>query len=568
MNALETRPGGVAPSSDAHRRLFRWICTSNPFYILSAWLVCMGLRVSFGAQVHAVQTWALLGGMVGYTLLLAVTACLLVRYVGVWDDVRSIMLLVVLMILATSVMFDDVFTRDLTRGSACYLVGLAFAVAVSEGLLRGARLALPALFRVPYYLALGLFFVYPVVLAPLVDEPEGEALEWALFGFTSVAGLIALTLLPAVRRGREYVRGNGSPWRWAWYPWTLFGLLAFGVVARSPMLCWSMHHAGKAYGAEPFIFGGYFLAPFLLAVAVVLLEIGLVERSARVRLLALALPAVATVLAAVGHRQEFAYQEFLTHRFEWRLGASPLYLTLMASAVFYGYAALRRTPRAVEALCGALAVLAFVAPGTRDLRGVVAVRSEAILLIGLVQLAVGVWAGSPRRRQFGWACLAAAGTIALFRAGEVSPGWRALIVYHMISAGLLVLGATADDSLARLARSLGTWMLALAAFCVSAALPETDFGWRSWAYPPAVALVLLGYGWVVPSVAAALASALIGVAWTCAAGSWSYAATRRIVPGIDYIVIGLALFALAVVVSVAKGGRLQEPVDKTSDALV
>ena len=60
----------------------------------------------------------------GYTLLLAVTACLLVRYVGVWDDVRTVMLLVVLMILATSVPFDEVVARSNAR--SCLLFRRAF----------------------------------------------------------------------------------------------------------------------------------------------------------------------------------------------------------------------------------------------------------------------------------------------------------------------------------------------------------------------------------------------------------------------------------------------------------
>ena len=259
------------------RGVFGWICTSNPFYVLSALLVCLGLWVSFGSQVDASQTWSLLLGMAGYTLLLAVTACLLVRYVGVWDDVRTVMLLVVLMFLATSVTFDEVLARDPKRGVACYLGGLLFAAAVSEGMLRGVRLRLPPLFRAPYYFVLTLFFVYPVALTPLVDRPRSEELSWALFGFSPAAALIFLTLLPAIRRGSGYVHDNGSPWRWAWYPWTLFGVLAFAVPARSALLCWSMHHVPSA-GGEPYIFGPYFLVPFGLAIAVVLLEIGLVER--------------------------------------------------------------------------------------------------------------------------------------------------------------------------------------------------------------------------------------------------------------------------------------------------
>ena len=135
-----------------------------------------------------------------------------------------------------------------------------------------------------------------------------------------------MTLLPAARRGRDYVRDNGSPWRWAWYPWTLFGLLAFAVPARSALLCWSMHHVANA-ATEPYIFGPYFLAPFLLCVGVLLLEIGLVERHKGVLLAAMSVPPILLALAVVGHRAEDFYQGFLG-QFTARLGGTPLYLTL------------------------------------------------------------------------------------------------------------------------------------------------------------------------------------------------------------------------------------------------
>ena len=76
-------------------------------------------------------------GMAGYTLLLAVTACLLVRFVGVWDDVRTVLLLVVLMFLATSVTFDEVLVCIRTGG--CLLPrGTVRCRVVSEGLLRAS----------------------------------------------------------------------------------------------------------------------------------------------------------------------------------------------------------------------------------------------------------------------------------------------------------------------------------------------------------------------------------------------------------------------------------------------
>ena len=275
--AQDSLPGSPGLNRST-RGLIHWVCTQNPFYVLSALLVLVGLWISFGAQVRTEQTWALMSGMMVYTLLLAVPACLLVRFGGVWEDVRTVLLLVVLMFLATSVTFDEPLARNPDLGIGCSVGGLLFAVALSGVMLRGMRLVLPGWFAVAYYLSLALFFLYPVALVPLVDRPRSEALQWALFGFSPAAGLVALTLLPAIRRGRDHVANNGSPWRWPLYPWSLFVFLGFGAAGRSFLLCWSMQHVERS-DPERLIFGTYFLVPLLLAVAVLLLELGLVERS-------------------------------------------------------------------------------------------------------------------------------------------------------------------------------------------------------------------------------------------------------------------------------------------------
>src|SRR5947209_4030578 len=61
------------------RRLLGWVGTKNPFYVLSALLFLWGLWVSFGPQASeaeplavGVHTWALMSGLAGYTVLLAV----------------------------------------------------------------------------------------------------------------------------------------------------------------------------------------------------------------------------------------------------------------------------------------------------------------------------------------------------------------------------------------------------------------------------------------------------------------------------------------------------------------
>src|SRR5207253_4754447 len=113
-------------------------------------------------------------------------------------------------------------------------------------------------------------------------------------------------------------RDNGSPWPWPLYPWTLFGLLGLAVPARAFLLCYSMHLPEGAAQSD-LIFGPFFLVPFGLAVAVLLLEIGLESRSKSVISVALAFPVGLLVLASMGHRIEPSYQEFLT-MFSNRLG--------------------------------------------------------------------------------------------------------------------------------------------------------------------------------------------------------------------------------------------------------
>ena len=371
----------------AARGLLHWVSCNNPFYVLSAGLFLVGLWASFEAQTGEIQSWSLIGGLAGYTLLLALTAFVLVRFAKDWEDLRTVLLLVVLMFLATSVTFDEVLVINPARGFACYLGGFAFTILLSEALLRGIRLALPAWFRVPYYLILGLFFLYPLALWTLVDQPHSETFLWALFGFSAVAGLVFLTLLPAIRRGPRYVEANGSPWSWPFYPWVLFGMLGLAVPARAFLLCYSMHLL-PASDRGRVIFGPYFVIPFGLAVCVLLLEIGLASSRRGALWTALAAPLVLVVLALFGHRDDRIYQEFL-ELFTARLGATPLYLTLLASAGFYAYAAIRGVAMATEALTAALLALGFVGVGTVELQGSPA--AAPVMAAVALQLMLGLW---------------------------------------------------------------------------------------------------------------------------------------------------------------------------------
>jgi hypothetical protein len=408
----------------AAHRILKFICTSNPFYVVSAALFLFGLRISFAAQSNEIDKWALMGGLAGYTLLLAAAALVLVRFAGVWNDVRTVLLLVVLMFLATSVTFDELLVMEPERGTWFFVGGLVFAVALTEMLLRGIGLRLPLLFRLPYHLTLALFFLYPLALVPFLGDPHGELLMWGLWGFAPAAGLVFLTLLPAVRRGASYVRDNGSPWPWPFYPWSVFVFLALAVCGRAFLLCWSFHLLPgpteyDIFATENLIFAPYFLVPFGLAVAVLVLELGIVSPSRVTRWVALAMPLGLATLAATGHRSDAIYTEFLSH-FSTRLGGTPLYVALLAAGAFYLYAWLRDVPLATEGLTAVLAALAFVAPNTLTVREVTAPQPALISAAVLLQVCLGLL------RHDGWRLVVSAAVIVAGLGPMAWRGYRAL----------------------------------------------------------------------------------------------------------------------------------------------
>jgi hypothetical protein len=414
-----------APAAAPGRGFVRFLWTSNPLYVVSAGLFLYGLQTSFDDPTRDTDAWALTAGLGGYTLLLAAAALLLVRYAGSWNDLRTVLLLVVLMFLATSVTFDELLVTDPARGALLNAAGLAFAVLVTEVVLHGIRLRLPAGFRVPCYLALGLFFLYPVALAPVARAPESDALLWGLWGFAPAAGLVFLTLLPAVRRGPGYVRGNGSPWPWPFYPWSLFVFLAVAVCGRAFLLCWSMHllDGGRA---DDLVFGPYFLAPFGLAVALVVLELGLVSRHRPTQVAALLLTLGLVPLSGVGLGESPVAAEFLT-RYADRLGGTPLFVALLAAGGFALVAWVRRVPLAADAVTVVLLGLAVVGPDTLRLADAHTPAKVFLAAAWAVQLGVGLW----RREAWRWGL--AGGAPAVWVGLE---GWRLYLAARAALAGL------------------------------------------------------------------------------------------------------------------------------------
>jgi hypothetical protein len=548
---IDVRVTNVPPPPQPGKSLIRWICTHNPFYIISAGLFFAGLRISFGDVARDEDTWGLMSGLAGYMLLLAATACLLVRFGNVWEDVRTVLLLVVLMFLATSVTFDEQLVVDPARGRICYLLGFILSIVVSEALLRGMRLMLPALFRVPYYLILALFFLYPVAIQPLVECPATVEMMWALYAFSAVAGVVFLTLLPAIRRGPEYVRRNGSPWRWPLYPWALFGLLAAAVPARAVLLCWSMllpEGRQRSY----LIFGPYFLVPFGLALAILLLEIGIVARSRALLRGMLVGAAGLLLLAQAGRPDDPLYTGFVREFTIW-FGGGPFWTTLVGLTAFYVYAAIRRVPMATEALTAALVVLAFVAPKSSDSVEAFTQLPLALIAAAGLQLVLGIRKHSAARCLAACSCLVA--VVALTPMGPHDGFLRAVAAFHTGLFCLLVLGAVFDTALGRHLRVVAVFLAQLACAAVlirGVHRPDSIPAWIVWGYPVAMAALLAAYSRLFRHPLSLAVAGLIVIYALIAGGCRGYWWLRQFVIGLDYLAISLGFFVVAVLISLAK----------------
>jgi hypothetical protein len=489
-------------------------------------------------------------GLAGYTILMAATACFLIRAGKLWDDLRSMLILVVTMFMAIALCVDETMAEDPRRGVVGCAGGFLFAVAVTETVLRAIRLRLPGWYRAAYYLILGHVFLYPIMLVPLLRDPPSPHLEWSLFGFAALAGLVLLALVPAARGGAALVAKNGSPWRWPLYPWSLFVVMVIGLGVRCYSLCVSFYYVG---GSQT-IFGPYFLVPIGLALSVVWLEIGIASGRTTVTVAAATVPLGLAYLALVGHRDQALYIHFLDS-FRGTLGGSPAFLTLGAWILVLAYAAFRRVPQAWDLMAVGLAALAVVGPETITLSDLDPARPLPLAAAGLVLGSVAL-----RRHSTGRAVLGAG-----FLVAGVFRGWadfwpdavHQFVTIHLLMAALLLIGAVFEDWLAAMARVGGVSLvlvLGVAAAVHSSwppvALPAVV---RLW-YPLFAIVLAFAYGlWIRERLCWASAAANLA-AWLAYSGAEFYQQLRRGVAGLDQIACGIVLFLIAVGISLRKAG--------------
>lgn len=537
--------------------ILRLLYTQNPFYLLGTFLILFGLQQSLGKEPQLASSGLLALLLAGYTALLAAVAVLIVRVGRLWDDVRTILLVVVLLFYMLSTSLDVLVLEQPESGTLFLLGALLFCLAVSETLLSQLGLHLPWPYRFAFYSSLGVLFLYPIGLAWISFYRWYELRSWAIGGFCLLAALPLAALIPSARSPAPPVPCSAT-WRTPWYPWSLFVFLTLGMGMRAWWLTMSFDPTRGAGNC----FQPYFLIPLLLVWGVLLVEAGL-ERQSRLALACgLGLPWIAVILGYCGSGETAADLAFLT-RLRSTLGTPPQ-LAAWSVLAFQGWLFVRTWNTAVqrwmEPGLTTIALLAcFTGRETLDWNSLATANPAGMALVA------GGWVMNAWKLQCSYRGLVAAalgGCVAMLSGADVAP--TQVITFWRMHAPVLILLALAVLFQDRFARWLRSYLVtAVPVLALGTALvypiwfgdvPRVHVS----SYLCFLALVSLRL-WLlertVPPLGAAAVTAsgnLLALAWP--AGEWL--TSSWLAAGLPYLSAGLAIVAGGIAISLLKMGCL------------
>jgi hypothetical protein len=168
-----------------------------------------------------------------------------------------------------------------------------------------------------------------------------------------------------------------------------------------------------------------------------------------------------------------------------------------------------------------------------------------------------------RHRQ-SWRCLIGAAGLVVVATPElpdsvVDAGLRGLVIFDLSLFAMLVIGAVFADRFARMVRFIGSALVSLVCV-VSVLIPlhlfPSESDWVVVSHALTLAGLLAAYGWLLRYRPSLTMAGLAATAWLAAAGWRGYWWLRQLILGLDYLVLSLIVLALAVVISLSKGGVL------------
>lgn len=353
--------------------LGRFLYTQNPFYLISCGLIIYGLqlaRASYGDLFS--QSVFLTAGLSGYTLLMAITAVGVIRLGKVWEDGRTILLVVVIGQFALSTGLDELCNLNWKQGGQLLAANAIFSVVITECVLRLCRMRLPGWYRISYYALLLVFYATPPLMGYAVAEHYQRLNSWGAMLFSVLVAISLLLLGPAMRQGRRLLRHNGTPWKWPLYPLSAFAIILVLAGLRTHAIWMSFGYVGAPARFEPFL-----LLPMAFAVLVLLSES---ERRLVYPIRSWMAMALAPLMMLCGvNRSGMTYLPIQSD-LEVYFG-SALSISLTAIVVFYFYLVVRRVPYAVPALTGSLLILSSLGQ-MPELAEIAGLRAWMIALVG------------------------------------------------------------------------------------------------------------------------------------------------------------------------------------------
>mgnify|MGYP006928164300 FL=1 len=239
MRVPETPPEAVANEGSADKQVTELLLQKNPFYLISAAMVIHGSGFWFKAG-GGHDPWKLMGLFGVFIVLLAVIGVAIVRFGKVWDDARSVFIILMMLFVELAMSFDSILVANPGQGVPLLVFGWLFAVATFEGVVAALGIRLRKLFRLPLHAMLVLMFLYPVTMLPAIRSSADALICWQLFGFSICVAVTVLMLVPAVRQHIAYAARSGTPWKWPWFPWTPVGLMVVGLTLMIALRLWSL----------------------------------------------------------------------------------------------------------------------------------------------------------------------------------------------------------------------------------------------------------------------------------------------------------------------------------------
>ncbi|MEP3479392.1 MAG: hypothetical protein ABJZ55_09110 [Fuerstiella sp.] len=564
------------------KKLIDFLYVNNPFYLISAGLFVYGLKLLLRpgtspilfqqGSVGYIEPWGLLAALAGITALMTFTAILIVRLGQVWEDARSLTLIILLMLFAMTVSTDELVNQLADESDSlqplALLFGLmiGFSIGTVETVLQGLKLRLPATYRLPLHLLLSLMIAWPILLVPEISEVTVNQIQQRIAIFPVACGIMILSLLAAVWQGSSRARTSSCPWTWPLYPWTAFLFLLLAVCLRTYSLTMSFDVLSSSGHYWDTSFGLWQLTPIFIATLVILMEIGIRENQRKLQSFCLLAAPVLLVIACPWIVPWSNFSGFRSATLAMLADhPSPVYCTLITLILFYARARHKRVAGAHWGLLSMVLLSTVIQPESFHQSQFITIQhnwnSWPLIAFAAIECAVGI-----RQKAAGKIFLSSAIlTLIMHQQLNAVPAhsewaflapWATAICWHLLlTIGMLI--AIVDKSeFAEILKEIAVPALLLIVIATSVCTVRETGITQTVAYILFMTTVLLAIGrltdWPAIRMLARFMASVCGTALL--AWGLRLAYQLPLPKGSQQIILGLMSFGIAVAISLWKAG--------------